>query len=808
VVDAIKWTLGEQSAKRLRGSESTDVIFNGSATRQPSGSAEVTLTFDNSRRQLPFDADEIRFTRRAYKNGESEYLINGQAARLKDFRDLVSGAGLGAQGYAVIEQGRVEALLQSSGVQRRAVLEEAAGVARFNAKKQEVARRLERVEQNLLRLSDLVGEVESQLRKTQAQAGKATDYQTFSARLRRLRAEVGLYERRLKTDELARIAVETDEFAAYQTSAEAQIAAADAARDAASARLAGIEENLRAVEAELAAVRGKIAAEESARELQTAQIVDWETEASRCEKNAFESAARGAESDAAAKQAEAESADSKRLVEQIAAEFAAETAALEKLNAEVAQFTEKREAARQSLQRKHAEASVLTGDLAAKETRLRTLEQSRAQKSGLKAEVERRLGELTAQVAALQGDGAALDRKRENSFQRLGELKKRREDLRRELGAKQTVFSELERKRAGFLERSALLRDLLRKYEGLSPGVKEVLRATKDPASPFSRAFGLVADLIRVNVEAAPLVELALGRTAQYVVVPPDPELFRHIERRGARFAGRVGFIWLDPTPGKPIPLNPQFDGKPGVLGRADQFVETEPQFAALARRLLYKTWIVESIAVAKQLYREGGEQVNFLAADGSLLTPDGALIVGSAQGSAGLISRRSELSALSAEMEKLENQFVELQNEVAALKENLTRADADFEAEAGVQRETAKELESAKLRETATNERLAQFNGRLAQLQKETAEIEGECEKARAEADAKRAAKTAVDAEVAALDAELAEIQRAAESAGAERREKMKRTTDLKIELAKTEERVGFLNDLLKQLDDSRGER
>ncbi|MBQ4079817.1 MAG: AAA family ATPase, partial [Thermoguttaceae bacterium] len=160
VVDAIKWALGEQSAKRLRGDEMTDVIFNGSASRSALGSAEVTLTFDNSKRRLPLDADEIHLTRRVYRSGESEYLINGQASRLKDFRDLISGAGLGSQGYAVIEQGRVEALLQSSSIQRRAVLEEAAGVSRFNAKKQEVARRLERVEQNLLRLSDIVGEIE------------------------------------------------------------------------------------------------------------------------------------------------------------------------------------------------------------------------------------------------------------------------------------------------------------------------------------------------------------------------------------------------------------------------------------------------------------------------------------------------------------------------------------------------------------------------------------------------------------------------------------------------------------------------
>ena len=124
----------------------------------------------------------------------------------------------------------------------------------------------------------------------------------------------------------------------------------------------------------------------------------------------------------------------------------------------------------------------------------------------------------------------------------------------------------------------------------------------KNPSSPFRNAYGLVADLIRVNVEAAPLVELALGQTAQYVVVPPEPELFRYIERQGARFAGRVGFIWLDPNPGPPIPFDPKLENHAGVLGRADQFVETEPMFEGLVQRLLRRTWIVESVAVAKLL--------------------------------------------------------------------------------------------------------------------------------------------------------------------------------------------------------------
>ena len=170
VVDAVRWVLGEQSAKSLRGGEMTDVIFNGSATRRSLGLAEVTMTFDNRRRALATEADEVQITRRVYRSGEGEYLINGHACRLKDIKDLFLGSGAGTDAYCIIEQGRVDVLLQASTKDRRTIFEEAAGISRFKAKKTETLRRLERVDQNLQRLRDIVEEVEKQLR-TRAVAG-------------------------------------------------------------------------------------------------------------------------------------------------------------------------------------------------------------------------------------------------------------------------------------------------------------------------------------------------------------------------------------------------------------------------------------------------------------------------------------------------------------------------------------------------------------------------------------------------------------------------------------------------------------
>ncbi|MCS7033683.1 MAG: AAA family ATPase, partial [Phycisphaerae bacterium] len=199
VVDAIKWVLGEQSAKSLRGDAMMDVIFNGSAARKPSGMAEVTLVFENPRRPdgtrlLPLESDEVSVGRRLFRDGTSEYQLNGTTARLKDIRELFLDTGVGVDAYSVIEQGRVAALLEANPEERRQIFEEAAGISRFKVKKKEAQRKLERVEQNLLRVQDIVEEVERRLRSVKAAAGKARNFQEYSARLNELRLSYSLRE--------------------------------------------------------------------------------------------------------------------------------------------------------------------------------------------------------------------------------------------------------------------------------------------------------------------------------------------------------------------------------------------------------------------------------------------------------------------------------------------------------------------------------------------------------------------------------------------------------------------------------------
>src|SRR5687768_7592297 len=199
VVDGFKWVLGEQSAKSLRGDAMLDVIFNGSGGRKPAGMAEVTLVFDNPKREddtrvLHLDVDEVSVGRRLYRDGTSEYQINNHTSRLKDVRELFLDTGVGVDAYSVIEQGRVAALLEANPEERRLIFEEAAGISKFKQRKKESQRKLEKVDQNLLRVKDIVDEVDKRLRSVKVQAGRARTYQEHSTRLTELRLSYSLQE--------------------------------------------------------------------------------------------------------------------------------------------------------------------------------------------------------------------------------------------------------------------------------------------------------------------------------------------------------------------------------------------------------------------------------------------------------------------------------------------------------------------------------------------------------------------------------------------------------------------------------------
>ncbi|MCL2347044.1 MAG: chromosome segregation protein SMC [Planctomycetaceae bacterium] len=809
VVDAIKWVLGEQSIKKLRGNEMTDVIFNGSGTRPPVNAAEVTLTFDNSQRIFEIDSGEVHITRRVYRSGETEYLINRQPSRLRDIRDILSGTGLGTQAYGIIEQGRVESLLQSSSLQRRSIFEEAAGISRFNSKKLEVQRRLERVEQNILRLSDIVGEVETQLNNTKVQAGKAQLYRQYMTRLQELRIHAGWIDWRKWASQTELLRKEIDETCVYEKSLVDAVERSDKELATCDQFIEDVTYDAKRVGEEIAALTERIAGETSAIELQMAQIDEFEAEILRNGQQLVALSSRSTDTDEMMRKTDGEINAANELHRQVLTHYESHLAEMEAAGRQFDEIEAKREQLHRDSDANHRLTNRLAGEISGFESRQAGLVQTRLQNEKRLTAIQQQYVDLREQLAKHQTLCRELQQKSERRHDLLESAKKQKTERQNELETLRGELIELKQRRSGTAERIAVLEELLKRHEGLSPGVREVLRQPRTPDSPYRFVHGLVADLFRVHVEAAALIEIALGQTAQHIVVSPEPELIRVIEKTASQLPGRVGFLWLDPQwDGTAWLRGNQFDNRSGVHGRADRFVETEPQFLQLAQRLLGRTWLVETLTQAKALYRESDGRTNFLTVSGDYLAADGTLIVGPLHGTSGVISRRSELRTLSEQLTRIESQVAEAELSHEVLQSRLSEDEQNLERAAREHQSAVSELEARRIKTTGAEERLQQVEIQSKMLEEESQSLDAQHEQAMIDLEVAYTRKEELDAKIADLEKEIGKTQKEWESLDELRREMGRKATNIKIELAKSEGRLDFLNDRRRQFEEHQKER
>jgi chromosome segregation protein len=808
IVDAIKWVLGEQSVKSLRGKEMADVIFNGSGARRAMNSAEITLTFDNAGGRLAVDTPEVHITRRVYRSGEGEYLINRQPCRLRDIRDLLAGTGLGTQAYSVIEQGKVDILLQSSSQDRRMIFEEAAGISRFKAKKIEALRRLERVEQNLLRLSDIVEEVESRLRSVRQQAGKARRYKEYSDRLQELRTQVGLVDWQRLSRQLAGLEGETRNLTDQRDAAIAEAESLEARWLVAETQLGEVNEAIRQSEARLAANRQRITAAESTIEHQRAHGRDLDEEIARHRQQLAAMNVRAGD----LKQQLDETGDAVQAAidrhRQIARTLAQSERGMTELIARLDQLRGENQQRRTS----HLEQMRAVASLASEISRW---ESQAAAALAARDRNRQKLDELDGQLAVVEGQLVELQRQREelsaevdrrqqehaSAITRLGEL-------RRQQAQRQAELAQHQQRRSGLFERISVLEELEKRHEGLSPGVKEVLNQArgKDPG-PFRSACGLVADLFHVGVESAMLIEVALGEKAQHVVVTPTKDLWDYLGENSRRFAGRVGFVWLEPdTAAEPPAAGLQ--GRPGVVGRADQFVQTEPAYAGLARRLLGQTWIVQSLAHALALADTVQPPQNYVTLGGELLAADGTLSVGPRHASTGLISRRSELRALRAQLVELEAKIQNTDSALGRLQQQVIQEEERAARLADDHRQAAESLAGHSHRITAAAERRSQLGRQRTAIQAELESAAARYEAAGRDLEAAHSRRQAAEAGLGQIESHLAELADQIDRLDAQRQAGAREATETKVELAKSEERLGNLQTRKQQFEESQQER
>jgi len=811
IVDAVKWVLGEQSVKSLRGMEMADVIFNGSENRRPMQSAEITLTFDNSRRVFPLDASEVHLTRRVYRSGESEYLINRQPCRLKDLRDLLAGTGLGTHAYCVIEQGRVDVLLQASSKDRRVLFEEAAGVSRFKAKKLEALRRLERVEQNLVRLRDIVEEVESRLRSVRQQAGKARRYQEYMDRLQALRTQVAWVDWMQWTEQLTRLEAEEAELSADRAQRAAEAESLETQQLELDAQIAQLHEAIRSAETQHAAYRERIAAEEAAVEHHRSQLRDLSEQQNRIQRQILALSVRTSDVDQQMQEITEALTDAQNHHDQLRQTLTRREQSL----AEIDQSWKEIQKAQELFQ---SQQRQLLEQRARWESDRSRLEAFTAAAQQAKASAEQRLGELSQHVQeaenlcqTLQSEQETLERQAADRRQQIASADQRLDALVQQEQALQAEAHHLAQRQIALAERAALLEELLSRYEGVSPGVKDLLLQRQQSGDgPLRAVMGLLADLVVVSVEASPLVDIALGEWADFLVAWPTLELWEYLRRHAAEFPGRVGVLWLDPSP-TVLPEScddtKHLEQQPGVLGRADTFVQTEAAYQGLVRRLLGRTWIVESLEVAHRL-AEAAPGCHFVTLAGERLSAEGVLEIGPRPGLAGGISRRSELRVLREELAQLKSALAELEQRRRQVHEEAEQCRQQMESFQAQLRAILETLGEHQRRLAAAEERLSQWRQQQEALCQENRRAEAQAEAVRAAlAESASEGQRLTDA-LAEKDAELAALAQKMSQLQTQRKEWIAQITALQVELAKSQERLAALLTRKQQVEENRQER
>ena len=775
ISDAIRWVMGEQSTRTLRGSKMEDVIFNGTEKRKGLGFAEVTLVLDNTERIFQMEETEVAVTRRYYRSGESEYYINRRACRLKDINELFMDTGLGREGYSIIGQGRIDEILSVKSADRREVFEEAAGISRFRHRKEEAERKLERTQENLVRIDDKIGELELQVEPLRAQAEKTRKYNVLRDELKGLEISVWL-------DQLEHLRANSLKL---KGDVEAAVRQRDGARDEVErlyAQSAALAEQMRDKDIQAEELRGK----QSGMDEQVHSCENSIALLKRDIKNNSENAQRIRQ--------ELEQQEGR--AGSIAAQIQDGRARLDQIGREMAACRTRID----ELARTSREALGSAGSLSEELDRLRERERLETASAGEARELlsalaaaaqelydrEEKLGqELQEQEdkaaqarQALEDAQKELDRvaeDRDAAKNVIGGHQMRLQARQRKLDQAQERHRRLQMDENNLSARIKMLSEMEKLYEGYSKAVKLVMGEAERGGLRGIR--GPVASLIHVPDQYAVAIEIALGGAMQNLVAERDEDGKNAISYLKRRDGGRATFLPMNTI--RPADFRDRaVEREDGFVGMGDALISFDREYANIFSNLLGRVVIADSMDKAMAMARKFGHRFRIVTLDGQVLNAGGSMTGGSVSRSAGILSRANELERLNKQKDGLAADLKTASDELAKAQRELTAAQYELDAAAGQLREAedavlkwseradsaSVQLADLELRRQILAGDRAQVRRRMeenmantAQAKARIGELEGSAAALRSEGEAKAQGRTALQDKVSALNEESA---------------------------------------------------
>lgn len=675
--DAVRWVLGEQSSKTLRGGKMEDVIFSGTQFRKPMGFASVTLNIINNRGILQIPSEQVSVTRKLYRSGESEYMINGAQVRLKDICELFMDTGLGRDGYSIIGQGRVAEIVSAKSGERREIFEEAAGISKFRYKKAEAERKLAAAQENILRLRDIIGELESRVEPLRIQSEKAEKFIEYSETKKSL--EITVWVRQLddlkkNLDEISdKLLISTNEY----NGVEADISRLEE-------ELTQLSENMQENTLRTEELRNRILESERANTQIHSDIAVCENEIRHANDDIDEIKKQQALSEntgeenrkateeklAAIKNAEAE-------LEQTRTDYVTVSEELSKASSEKDSFDSKSAQVQNELNKlyiKQSEygVSISTGKQNAEDMKAQ-LESADSREEMLRSALEdlkREKGECT--------DGLALiEEKTEELNNRIGGISKLYAARKEKLEAAKKQLEEMNFSIRDKDQRIRMLADLENSMEGFAHSVKQILKASK--SGQLSGVYGSAAQLIKVESKYSVAIETAMGGALQNIVVENEDIAKRGIRLLQETKAGRATFLPLTSVKGNRLNEN-GLDRCDGFVALAVDLVQFDPRFEGVYNSLLGRIVIAEDIDLGTLIAKKYGYKFRIVTLDGQVINAGGSFTGGSVSKSSGVLTRKNDIEKLTNEKNSLQTKLNELRASAEKLKSETDKLGFDIE--------------------------------------------------------------------------------------------------------------------------------
>ena len=721
VADAVRWVLGEQRIKQLRGASMQDVIFSGTETRKPLSYAYVAITLDNSDHQLAIDYDEVTVARRIYRSGESEYLINGTPCRLKDVNELFYDTGIGKEGYSIIGQGQIDKILSGKPEERRELFDEAAGIVKFKRRKAAAQTKLENEKQNLVRVNDILSELEKQVGPLEKQSEVAKVYLRKKEELKSLDINVFLLENKRLREQLA--------------SAEEKYNLASTELGETGEKYEGIKEEYERIQQEIESLDTAI---EAAREQLTdtglmrgklegeINVLKEQINSAHGSENHLNNRKAALEEEIAGKEQEkqdilTDKKDTDTQVQEIAEAAAKAKADLEAIQNKITELNNNIEAGK----------NTIIGEL----NQRATIKSKMGRFDTMMEQINIRKAELNSRLLRAKSDEAAREetvKKLEETFEtvteelrqmteqeaaselELGNIRENLTGLDAKLRETQTRFHQ---------EQSKLeaLTNITERYDGYGGSVKKVM----EQKGKEKGIIGVVADIIQVEAKYETAIETALGGNIQNIVTDNEETAKHMIGFLKQNRLGRATFLPLTSITKPQEFKNPEALKEKGVIGMADELVGTEEEYRNVAKAMLGRIVVVDNVDNAVKIARKFDYGIRMVTLEGELLVPGGAISGGAFKNNSNLLGRRREMDELEKKVKKLSEDITTYNQKIEDTKSKRNKLRMDLEALKTEMQRKSIEQNTARLNISQARERMEEEAESAQSLKLEEQEIE-----------------------------------------------------------------------------------